>query len=168
MERKTCTFFGHKTCPSSIVSALETLLEKLILQEQANTFYVGNQGQFDVHVYYVLQKLKKKYPYIQYSIVLAYLPKKPTTALCAENTVFPERLETVPPRYAIQHRNEWMLQTAEIVICYVEHTWGGAAQFMKKAIKQNKTVYNLCQTKEGGTPKSASNELSEIIPSPES
>lgn len=151
MERKACTFFGHRTCPASIEPILQNVLDKLISQNQVNTFYVGNHGQFDALVYHVLQKVKKKYPHIQFSVVLAYLPSTPNNPDREPDSIFPEGLETVPPKYAIYHRNKWMLQKSEMVICYVEHQWGGAAQFMKMALQQKKEVINLCTQKERGT-----------------
>ena len=36
-----------------------------------------------------------------------------------------------------------MLKRSDHVICYVNHSWGGAAQFVEKAIKQGKVVVNL-------------------------
>ena len=52
-------------------------------------------------------------------------------------------MEDVPPRFAISRRNEWMLQRADMVVMYVTHSWGGAAQYAKKAGKQGKIVLNL-------------------------
>jgi hypothetical protein len=36
-----------------------------------------------------------------------------------------------------------MLQQSDFVIAYVAHSWGGAAQYMKKAIRSGKAVINL-------------------------
>ena len=61
----------------------------------------------------------------------------------AFETVFPAGLENVPPRFAIDRRNHWMLRQAEVVVVYVAHTFGGAAKFAAKAERQGKTVINL-------------------------
>lgn len=59
------------------------------------------------------------------------------------DTMLPEGLETVHPRYAISRRNGWMLKQADFVVTYITHTWGGAAQYAEKAKRAGKTVINL-------------------------
>lgn len=138
-----CTFFGHKECPKAIILALRVVLEDMILEQGVTRFYVGNQGQFDAYVRGVLRQLKKEYPFITYSVVLAYLPGKKREYEDYSDTIFPEELETVPRKFVIARRNDWMLKQADFVITYVKYTIGGAAQFAEKATRQGKTVYNL-------------------------
>ena len=59
------------------------------------------------------------------------------------NTMLPEGIESVHPRYAISWRNNWMLRQSDYVVTYITHSWGGAAQFAEKANRQKKTVINL-------------------------
>ena len=140
-REKTCTFFGHKNCPASVQPELFQILDHLISDEDISVFYIGQQGNFDLFVYETLQKLKQQYPHIQPTVVHAYL----STASLAEpeTTVFPEGLESVPPKYAIHHRNAWMLRNADIVVCYIEHDWGGAAKYVRSAQRKGKTIINL-------------------------
>lgn len=93
----------------------------------------------------VLRELKEKYPFISYSIVLAYMPTEKAECTPYEpwETVFPEGMETVHPRYAISKRNEWMLAEADIIVCYITHSWGGAAKYVTKARNKIKTVINI-------------------------
>lgn len=63
--------------------------------------------------------------------------------LLEDETLFPEGLERVPPRYAIHRRNNWMLEQADLVVSYVDRSWGGAAQQVKKARAMGKRVVNL-------------------------
>lgn len=137
----SCTFFGHRDCPDSIRSKLRSVLVDLIENQQADTFYVGRQGSFDALVYATLRELSAKYPHIRYAVVLERLSGKSTDDFT--ETLFPEAIENVPPRFAIDRRNNWMLQQADFVVVYVTHAWGGAAKFAKKAEKQGKTVINL-------------------------
>lgn len=132
-----CTFFGHRQCPDIIKQHLRMVLLELI-DRGVDLFYVGNQGQFDAMVRHVLRELSQQYPNIRYAVVLAYLP---TGREQADDTMFPEGLETVHPRYAISRRNEWMLREADFVVAYVTHGWGGAAQYVKRA--KGKVVINL-------------------------
>lgn len=58
---KACTFFGHRELYKNIESVLFQAIENLIVYENVDTFYVGNQGQFDALVHRVLKNLEKKY-----------------------------------------------------------------------------------------------------------
>ena len=137
----SCTFFGHRDCPDSILPKLRSVLINLIENQQADTFYVGRQGSFDALVCATLCELAAEYPHIRYAVVLERLSGKSTDDFT--ETLFPEVMENVPPRFAIDRRNNWMLQQADLVVVYVTHTWGGAAKFAKKAEKQGKAVINL-------------------------
>ena len=106
-------------------------------------FYVGNQGRFDAIVRGVLRELKKEYPQINYAVVLAYIPGKQNEYDDYSDTMLPEGIESVHPRYAISWRNNWMLRQSDYVITYITHSWGGAAQYAAKAARQGKTVINL-------------------------
>ena len=139
------TFFGHRDAPQSIRPALQAVLTELIEQHGADTFFVGNQGAFDLTVQSVLRDLKQHYPHIRCFLVLAYMPgKKPVSSSLGEwETLFPETLETIPPRFAIVHRNRWMAEHADTVIAYVCTPGGGAAAAVQFAKKRGKTLLNL-------------------------
>lgn len=139
-----CTFFGHRDCPDTIKLKLKETLVDLITNHDADIFYVGHQGQFDAHVRSVLRGLKKEYPHIQYAVVLAYMPGKQNEYDDYSDTVLPEGIESVYPHYAISWRNNWMLKQSDYVVTYITHTWGGAAQYAKKASNSGKFVVNLC------------------------
>ena len=140
-----CTFFGHRDCPSSIEPKLRETLTDLIESHNVDRFYVGNHGAFDAMVRNTLRELKTTYPHIDYAVVLAYLPTKQSEFDPRDfsDTVLPEGIESVPKRYAISWRNNWMLKQADYVVTYITHSWGGAAQFTEKAECQNKVLVNL-------------------------
>lgn len=143
---KACTFFGHRDCPETIKPRLQEVLIDLITNKGVDTFYVGNQGQFDGIVRSVLRELEQAYPEIHYAVVLAYLPGKKNEYDDFSDTMLPEGIETVHPLYAVDWRNRWMLQRADFVVTYIAHSWGGAAKFAEKAKRDGKTVINLfCQ-----------------------
>ena len=56
------------------------------------------------------------------------------------DTMFPKKIESVHPHYAISWRNNWLLQQADYVVSYITHSWRGAAQCVVKAKRQGKTV----------------------------
>ena len=82
------------------------------------------------------------YPKIEYTVVLAYMPQGAIEYVDYTDTMLPERIEHVPKRFAISWRNNWMLNHADYVVTYITHSWGGAAQFARKAARQGKVIYN--------------------------
>ena len=140
-----CTFFGHRDCPSSIKPKLRVVLIDLIENHTVDMFYVGQQGAFDGIVRSVLKELVSIYPHIHYAVVLERLPPKRDEfdARDYSDTMLPEGIETVHPRFAISWRNKWMLKESDYVVTYITHSWGGAAQFAEMAERQSKEVIRL-------------------------
>ena len=146
-NKKTCCFFGHREVTHNIKQKLTEIIEKLITEDGVTDFYVGHQGQFDSMVYSVLKELKAYYPKIRYTVVLAYMSDEHIRELFGENTLFPDGLETVPKRFAISKRNDWMIQQSGVAVCYVHKITGGAAKFREKAEKKGLQVINLMFSK---------------------
>ena len=140
---KACTFFGHRDRPLAIQPKLREVLIDLITNHDVDTFYVGNHGQFDALVRHSLRELKKEYLKIAYAVVLAYMPGKPKEYEDYSNTMLPEGIEGVHPRYTISWRNNWMLRHSDYVVTYITHSWGGAVKFAKKANTLKKIVNSL-------------------------
>ena len=139
----TCVFFGHRDCGEEILPKLRQTIEELICERGADLFYVGNNGHFDVMVRTVLREMKAKYPHIRYGVAVAYLNGRADPNLTAEETVFPEGLESVHPRFALDRRNRWMVEQADILVCFVNYGFGGAAKFYRMALAKNKEVINI-------------------------
>lgn len=141
----TCCFFGHKDAPSSIYPKLEEAIEKAIVESGVTSFLVGNHGQFDGMALSALRKMKIKYPNINYNVVLAYMPAEKETWSPYEygETMLPEGVESIHPRYAISWRNKWMVSESDIVVAYITHSWGGASKYVEMATKRGKNVINL-------------------------
>lgn len=140
-----CTFFGHRDAPPKMKEHLYTVLESVIKHNDVTTFYFGGQGNFDKMVKDTLMQLKRKYPHIVCEEVLAYLPPK----ACDEPpqkgifTIYPEGMENVFPRFAIDARNRWMLEKVEVVITCVYRSGGGAAKYKRLAERMGKTVVEV-------------------------
>lgn len=120
---------------------MKAVIIGLIEQQGANSFYVGNHGNFDRFAASVLEELKLVYPHIEYRIVLAYLPACKDKS--CTNTVFPEGIEAVPKRFAINFRNRWMINQSDTVVAYITHSFGGASKFVEIARKKNKRIINI-------------------------
>lgn len=136
-NKKTCCFFGHREVTHNIREKLKATIEKLITEDNVTDFYVGHQGQFDSMAYSVLKELKAKYPQIRYTVVLAYMPDEQIKEVYGEDTLFPDGLESVPKRFGISKRNDWMIEQSGYAVCYVHKITGGAAKFREKAEKRD-------------------------------
>lgn len=141
----TCTFFGHRNCPETIKPKLREVLIDLINNRSVDMFYVGHQGQFDAIVRSTLRELKREYPWINYAVVLAYMPSKKTEYDDYSDTMLPEGIESVHPRYAIAWRNNWMLKRSDYVVAYITHPYGGAYTFVQTARRTGIQIIDLTQ-----------------------
>lgn len=138
-----CTFFGHRDCFALAPDALQKAIETLIAQG-VDTFYLGHQGRFDAMVLSCLRKLKERFSHIQFSVVLAYMPTAKQDFDPYEDCgIYPEGMELVHPRFAIEQRNKWMLRRSDHCLCYIDHPWGGAYKFARMAQRRGLTVINL-------------------------
>ena len=139
-----CTFFGHRDCPAEIYPALEALVYDLISAYGVDTFYVGEQGNFDALATRALCRLSETFPHVKCYRVLTRLPARLSSAdRFLPPTLLPEGIEEVPPKFAVDHRNRWMLFRSVFVIGYVRYSFGGAAKFLSAAKRHGKTVFNL-------------------------
>lgn len=138
-----CTFFGHADCCGLDSNVLQSAIEELI-QNGADTFYVGHQGNFDRTVFSCLMRLKNIYPNISFAVVLAYLPIQKTERDPYRGySIYPDGIENGLRRFAIERRNKWLIDHADYCLCYVMHTWGGAYKFAKRAKKKGLKIFNL-------------------------
>ena len=135
----TVAFCGHAQISQSekIEKWLYDVTQKLI-EQGATTFYLGGYGDFDSLAASVLREQKKQYPQIELVLVLAYLNTGRNTS-GYDSTVYPP-LETVPRRFAISHRNRWMVESADVVVAYVLHDWGGAATTLRCVRQKKKQI----------------------------
>lgn len=139
----TCTFFGHRDCPSNIYDRVRDTIEELIEHSKVDCFLVGEEGSFDRTVQRALFEIKKKYPQIVCLAVKAYYdPQKKDDPGLLES-IYPECLAGVPKRFAIDRRNRYMIERSEVVITYVRTSIGGAAKFVEIAVRKKKRVINI-------------------------
>lgn len=143
MEKKACTFFGHRDCPETIKPKIRTAVIDLIENHGVTMFYVGNQGNFDRLVRSILKEVTTAYPEVGYAVVLAYMPSAKKRADDSSDTLLPDGIEKVPKRFAIPWRNKWMIEHADYVVTYVTRLFGGAAQFSALAKSKGKIIYDI-------------------------
>ena len=133
-----CTFFGHGDSPDGLFLILKDTIVNLLIHHQVTVFYVRTHGNFDTMAYRATKELQVEYPVIRVYRVLAYMPKEEIA-----DSILPEGIELVHPKYAISWRNKWMLDHTDYVIAYTTHNYGGAAKYVKQAEKESKLVLYL-------------------------
>ena len=136
----TCTFFGHRDTPTEIYEKLKETIVYLINEKNVTMFYVGNNGAFDRMAKKILQKMKNTYN-INYYVVLAYIPKKDNSTDYSD-TIYYDKLHTVPYKFRIVKRNKLMIEKSDYVITYAKHI-GNARELQTHAERQGKIVINL-------------------------
>lgn len=139
------TFCGHSELSerAAVREWLDHVLEKLI-SDGADTFYLGGYGAFDSLAAAVLREYKANGKAIKTALVLPYLNSN-IDATGYDYTVYPP-IETVPLRFAISKRNEWMIQESDIVVAYVTHGWGGAAKTLEYARRKEKRIIQFAES----------------------
>ena len=133
------TFCGHRELQfeEDLRIWLEYTIEKLI-NSGANLFFLGGYGAFDEMTAEIVWTMKKQYPYIKTILVLPYA-KKQFDGSKYDGVLYPN-LEGVSDRYAIIHRNRWMVDSADVVVAYVDHNYGGAYKTLEYAESKKKII----------------------------
>ena len=136
------TFCGHSDkCYNEEIPVKLYHILKMQIQLGATTFLLGGYGWFDGGAATTVKKLKEEYPYINSLFVTPYINKHYNMDLYDES-IYPP-LESVPLRFAISARNKWMVDSADVIISCVKHSWGGAAKTLEYAKRKNKTIIEL-------------------------
>ena len=146
------TFCGHSDFLFSddVKQQLKNILVSGIIKNPTCRFYLGEYGDFDSLCLRTLRELKKEFQDIELIFITPYLDKNYSKLEFAkyhyDDVIFPP-LESVPRKFAILKRNEWMVDEADLVIAYVVYSWGGALKTLEYAKRKKKTIINLASTK---------------------
>ena len=130
--------FGHATTPYDAIALIEAAAERQYQEQGIRTFIVGNRGNFDSLAATAIKNLKKKYGDISLLLLLAYHPAERPVHLTEgfDNSYYPP-LESVPRQYAIVRANQFMVDTADSIICYVNRI-GNARKLLQQAERRQK------------------------------
>lgn len=141
----TVTFCGHSQVANATVvaSALTKIIDDLIAAG-ADEFLLGGYGEFDTMAAVAVHNAKKNYPGIRSTLVIPYIDRDYDPAIY-DGSLYPP-LETVPRRFAISKRNEWMAANSDVVVACIQHSWGGAATTLKYAERKKKRIIVLSCT----------------------
>ena len=142
------TFCGHSNClfNNDVKEQLKNILLYEIIKNPTCKFYLGGYGDFDSLCLRTLRELKKDFPEIELLFITPYLDKNYSKLELAksyyDDVIFPP-IESAPRKFAILKRNEWMVDSADLVIAYVKYSWGGAAKTLEHAKRKKKQIKNL-------------------------
>lgn len=135
---KACFLFGHADCPDDVLPQIEEAVERQYINNSTRFFYVGNRGRFDALAATAVARVKKRHGDIQLHLVLAYHPSERSVDLWGgfDSSYYPP-LEGTPKAYAIVKANQYMVDAADSVICYVRHI-GNTRKLLEYAQRRQK------------------------------
>ena len=144
------SFIGHSLIASKdqVKELIKEQLRAVVQKCDRLTCYVGGYGDFDELCTAACYELKKEIK-IEVVYVTPYLSDTHKSLLeemknrgIYDSSIYPP-LEKIPPKFAISKRNEWMMYTADLVIAYVSHNYGGAYNALLVAKRRKKTIINI-------------------------
>lgn len=120
---KTCFLFGHSDAPLDLTLGIEQAMEDQILQHGVTQFIVGHYGNFDRMAISAGKSVKARHPDITLLLLIPYHPAERPLELPRgfDASFYPPNMEFIPKRLAIVKANQYMVATADSIICYVNH-----------------------------------------------
>ena len=126
MKEKTCCFFGHRTINETeeLKSKLIEVIEKLIVDENVDTFLFGSKSRFNSLCLELVTEIKEKYPHIKRIYVRAEYPditEQYTNYLLEsyEETYYPEHIRSSGKATYVE-RNHEMIDKSQFCIVYYD------------------------------------------------
>ena len=151
----TCCFFGHRTINETdeLRTKITEVVERLIIDENVDTFLFGSKSRFDSLCLELVTKLKEKYPHVKRIYVRAefpYINDDYLTYLLKsyDDTYYPEKLHGAG-RAAYVERNYEMIDKSHYCIVYYDEQGApttrksGTKIALDYAIKRKKEVIIL-------------------------
>lgn len=142
------TFCGHREIfnENNLINKITNILN-LKIKENDVTFYLGGYGKFDSIAKLCCLKYKQLHPkskiyFVSPYLDSTYLNNKNSFTKSLDGTIFPE-LEKVPKKFAILERNKWMVIKSDLIISYINYSWGGATKTYEYAKTKKKFIINL-------------------------
>ena len=126
---KTCFFIGHRDAPEALRPLLSDAVERHITQCGVTEFIVGHYGRFDAMAASAVRAAKQQHPEISLVLLIPYYPY-PNDTDDFDATFYPPGMETVPKPFAIVRTNEYMIRSADYLICYDRGQIGKTRDFV--------------------------------------
>ena len=155
MIDKTCCFFGHRKINETeeLKSKLKEIIEKLIVDENVDTFLFGSKSRFNSLCLELVTEIKEKYPHIKRIYVRAEYPdinEQYTNYLLEsyEETYYPEHIRD-SGRAAYVERNYKLIDKSNYCIVYYDEPnapttrKSGTKIALDYAVKKEKQIINI-------------------------
>ena len=137
-------FNGHR----ALDERLFPLLKDIIRIKPYVEMYIGRNGEFDLYAAALIKSIQNAMGKTNNELicVLPY-PEKNMEYYeeYYDSVIIPECAELSHPKGAIKKRNKWMVEQADLLVCYVERKEGGAYTALKYAKKLEKQIINLAE-----------------------
>lgn len=133
------SFCGHRefTPDAEKEKIIMDILLKFAETEQEVICYTGGYGAFDWFAASCIRKAQRIAKNIRNCLIIPYITASYLDRIKDRKNEFDEiiypPLESVPPRLAIIRRNKWMVDNSDLLIAYVNYSWGGAAKTLEYA-----------------------------------
>ena len=136
---KACFFIGHREADERLLPRLESVIERLIVEENVRYFYVGGYGGFDRIAATAVKKAKQQHPGITLMLVLPYHPAERPVEIPDgfDGTYYPEGLENTPRRFAIVRTNRILVDVCDWLVCYVRHAASNSRNLLEYAERRS-------------------------------
>lgn len=129
MSKNTCCFFGHRKIEitNKLTQNLSNTLQRLIANENVDTFLFGSRSQFDDLCHQIVSKLKAHYPHIKRIYVRAEYPYisddyKSYLLESYEDTYYPHNmLKAGKSSYVERNRN--MIDKSNFCVVYFDENY---------------------------------------------
>lgn len=148
------TFFGHSGFigTKEYEEKLLSFLEKNVGDNPVQ-MYLGGYGGFDEFAYSCCKKYKENHPkasliFVTPYITLEYQKNHLDRLKSLYDIILYPEIEDKPKRFAIYYRNKFMVESADFIITYVVHSYGGAYTAYKIAKRRGKNIFNLGKANE--------------------
>ena len=137
------SFFGHAnfSCNEQFFNNVVTELKEIIGDRQVE-FFVGYYGNFERFGVSCAKEIKKYNLNAKITLVTPYLKNDLQIEDYIDEVVYPE-IESVPQKFAIIKRNEWVIDRSDLIIFYMQFTSKKTYDFYLYAKKKNKNIINL-------------------------
>lgn len=155
MEDRICCFIGHRTINETeeLKERLCEIIEKLIVDENVDTFLFGSKSRFNSLCHELVTEIKEKYPHIKRTYVRAeYLniddSYKDYLLQHYEDTYYPERIIGAGKAVYVERNCEMIDKSHFCIVYYNEQNApttrkSGTKIAVDYAVKQGKRIINL-------------------------
>ncbi len=149
-------FIGHRKIANEeeVEAQISKTVERLILSENADTFYFGNRGSFDRLCYRAVTRLRERYSNLRRIYVRAkfeYINEDYYKHLltCYEETYFPPQVHGAGAKSYVKC-NQIMIDSCDTVVCYYDENYvpesrtnSGTKLAIEYARRKKKLIINL-------------------------